>query len=276
MPILEPLLPQEILLKVRGLIDSEVERSRTDVINEVVNEELIQDNHVSEPFDEKRETITDSAIFLKSPKEEKSNTFKFQQLDMGNSDEKSSEHTFEKISSTPENKKDRLYKQNINKANHISAQFFQEGFFRCDECPVLYDDIEGFKKHKRSCHDGIMYSCNQCQYKSKRFQEGLISHMLKHGAGPWYYCDQCDFRAAKSERIKAHRMTMHGNANYACDQCYYRSTKQFNLKHHMQVKHEGVRYECDQCDHKATLPNNLLKHKLRYHREQSVTVNQIE
>ena len=261
-------------LKVRGLIDSEVERSRTDVKSGVLDEELIKDDQMLQRFDKKREIISNSAIFLESQKEKENDTLKSQQPDIENSDEKSSEQTFEKISPTPQNKRDRLYKQNINKSNHISAQFFQEGFFRCDECPVLYDDIEDFKKHKRICHGGIMYSCNQCQNKSKHFQEGLMSHMFKHGGGAWYYCDQCEFRAAKSERIKTHRMTMHGNANYACDQCDYRSTRQFNLKHHMKAQHEGVRYECDQCDHKATLPNNLMKHKLRYHREKSVTVNQ--
>ena len=91
--------------------------------------------------------------------------------------------------------------------------------------------------------------------------------MLKHGEGLWFHCDQCEFKAAKPKRVKTHRMTVHGSANYVCDRCDYKSTKEVNLHHHMKSKHEGLQYECDQCDHKATLPNSLIKHRYRYYRE---------
>ena len=269
-------------LKVKGLVDNVIETNNTDVNSEVLNEELIHDNQTLERFSEREEKIANVETGNEIRNEQNNDISISKPLEIENGDEKSFTNfepspsitqPHEEITPTKQNKKNRLDQLNKDKTHHILGQFFREGFFRCDECPVSYEEIEDFTKHKRTVHDGIIYSCNQCKYKSKRFQEGLAPHMLKHGAGSWYNCDQCEFKAAQAKYIKNHRMVMHGSANYGCDQCNYRSTREFNLHHHMKAKHEGVRYECDQCDHRATLPNNLFKHKLRYHRKHSVTIN---
>ena len=264
-------------LKVKGLVHNEVEKKTVNVENGLLGQELNNKNNILETNAEKRETLTNATIIHGTQQEVSNNILRAYQLENENADMKKSqrqlktnpsiEHVYDETPSTKQNKSEKRYKLKKERKNHISSQFFQEGFYRCDECPVLYDDIDDFKRHKNTAHGGIMYSCSQCQYKSKRFEDGLVFHMLKHGKGLWYHCDQCEFKAAQPKRVTTHRMTVHGSANYVCDRCDYKSTKEVNLHHHMKAKHEGLRYECDQCDHKSTLPNNLIKHKYRYHRE---------
>ena len=260
-------------LKIRGLANNEVEKTSVNVNIDLVGQELNNKNHMLETIAEKGETLTNASI-IHETQQEVNNSYQLENkhanMKISQSQKEANpsiEHVYDEIPSTKQNKSDKRYKLKKDRKNQISSQFFKEGFFRCDECPVLSDDIDDFKRHKNTAHDGIIYSCSQCQYKSKRFEEGLIFHMLKHGEGLWFHCDQCEFKAAKPKRVKTHRMTVHGSANYVCDRCDYKSTKEVNLHHHMKSKHEGLRYECDQCDHKATLPNSLIKHRYRYHRE---------
>ena len=260
-------------LKIRGLANNEVEKTSVNVNIDLVGQELNNKNHMLETIAEKGETLTNASI-IHETQQEVNNSYQLENkhanMKISQSQKEANpsiEHVYDEIPSTKQNKSDKRYKLKKDRKNQILSQFFKEGFFRCDECPVLSDDIDDFKRHKNTAHDGIIYSCSQCQYKSKRFEEGLIFHMLKHGEGLWFHCDQCEFKAAKPKRVKTHRMTVHGSANYVCDRCYYKSTKEVNLHHHMKSKHEGLRYECDQCDHKATLPNSLIKHRYRYHRE---------
>ena len=273
------------ILKVKGLIKNEEEPDKSNVKSNLLGKKQIIETHPMEIFTEKGETEPNIETVNLTKEVENSFNSTYNQLEIENTVTRinyespidqppSIEHTNKETTVTQQSSNaDRLNKLKEDKSKHIWAQFFKEGFFRCDECPVLYEDLYDLKKHKNTVHGGITYKCSQCEYKSKRFQDGLAPHMIKHGEGLWYYCDKCEFKAAHPKRVESHKKFVHKSASYACNQCDYRSNTEFNVHHHMKAKHEGVRYECDQCDHKAILPNTLLKHKYRYHREDSMTDN---
>ena len=264
-------------LEVIGLIKGEEEKTVDKEKSDCLVKELIKENQKFEvhPDNWEIETITDETqsenndVVLQSVQSE------HEQICENELDRSLNAQQFGKeiIPTQQGDKADKLTQLRQDRLNHISAQFFKDDFFRCEECPVLYKDIFDLKKHINTVHGGITYRCSQCEYKTKRFKAGLTPHMIKHGVGFWYYCDKCDYKATQLKNLKVHRQFLHENANFCCKQCDYRSTREFNLHHHIKIKHEGVRYECDICDHKTTTPNSLLNHKYKYHKDGAIAEN---
>ena len=47
--------------------------------------------------------------------------------------------------------------------------------FKCEECDAVFKTKSGLLGHTKSKHEGIVYSCNQCNYKAT--QQG---HLKAH------------------------------------------------------------------------------------------------
>ena len=65
--------------------------------------------------------------------------------------------------------------------------------------------------HIKSVHQGVKFSCNQCNYKAR--QKG---HLLRH------------------------RKSMHEGVKFSCDQCNYDATKKNSLLTHMTLSTPGL------------------------------------
>ena len=152
----------------------------------------------------------------------------------------------------------------MNKIQHnMNYKFFSLGLFSCDECPNKLTNFNHLKMHKKQHHNGLFYECDQCDYKSLRIKDGLLSHKMSMHEGldyEGYTCDHCEYRAARASHIKRHKQLKHEAAKFQCKTCNYTGTSLINLGRHTQVTHEGVRFSCDKCQLKFTSLQSLSRH----------------
>merc|ERR1711874_58908 len=134
-----------------------------------------------------------------------------------------------------------------------------------------------------SRHEGVHYSCSQCEYKSKE-KARLRKHIKTHDCASVqrrkkapdddsvqkrkrrkrnlgnFPCNECEYIAKESKHLKQHVEGVHLKIRYPCDQCDWKGSTKGILKIHVQKRHEGVRYPCGQCEYKATQKNSLKIH----------------
>ena len=60
------------------------------------------------------------------------------------------------------------------------------------------------KTHQQSKHDGVRYSCNQCEYQATQ-QGSLKTHQQFKHKCVQYFCDQCEYQAATQSSLKTHQ-----------------------------------------------------------------------
>ena len=83
--------------------------------------------------------------------------------------------------------------------------------------------------------------------------------------GIWYSCDQCDFKTADKIRVRKHTKSAHEGKVYKCDQCDYTSSNETRLRHHKKYRHKGLTFDCDQCDFKGASSGSLSRHTASIH-----------
>ena len=66
----------------------------------------------------------------------------------------------------------------------------------------------GIKIHKESQHQGVCYSCDNCQYKAPT-PTHLKTHVESIHEGVRYPCDQCDYKATQKGNLATHRKINH-------------------------------------------------------------------
>ena len=131
--------------------------------------------------------------------------------------------------------------------------------YSCEQCEYVATTVSSLKQHKDAKHEGVRYSCDQCEFTGSK--AGLWDHKKSKHEGVRHPCDQCEYVATKLSNLKQHKDAKHEGVRYSCDQCEYVATQVSNLKRHKKTKHEGVRYPCDQCEYVATTVSNLKRHK---------------
>ena len=116
----------------------------------------------------------------------------------------------------------------------IENKFLSNGIFNCDECTMNFKSFKKIKIHKEYVHKGLLYDCDQCDYRGIR--RNVISHKMSKHEELQYHCDQCEYKAARASTIKRHRQLRHEDPTYSCDKCEYMGTSQANLNYHIKVK----------------------------------------
>ena len=81
---------------------------------------------------------------------------------------------------------------------------------------------KNLKQYIQSVHDGVCYSCTQCDYKSKS-KTTLKEHVnsVHVVISVYYNCDQCDYKAKIRRDPKLHAESVHDGIYYSCTQCVY-------------------------------------------------------
>ena len=118
----------------------------------------------------------------------------------------------------------------------IENKFFSNGIFSCDECTMNFKSFKKLKIHKEYIHKGLLYDCDQCDYRAIR--RNVISHKMSKHEELQYPCDQCEYKAARASTIKRHMQLRHEDPTYSCDKCEYMGTSQANLNYHIKLKCE--------------------------------------
>merc|ERR1711874_266134 len=90
------------------------------------------------------------------------------------------------------------------------------------------------KMHVESVHQvqGIVHSCDECDYKTK-WKGALKIHKDTAHGDRWIHCDKCDFKAIQKGDLKRHVQAVHeDNYDYLCDQCDYKAKqKRYSMNH---------------------------------------------
>jgi len=102
-----------------------------------------------------------------------------------------------------------MYCKENNKKNVVRTAVVQDaaGSYQCNECG--YQKYIGhFKQHRKSTHEGVHHSCDQCDYKATS-KSHLTSHVKSIHEGVHYPCDQCDYKATRTRYLHSHQLTNH-------------------------------------------------------------------
>ena len=138
--------------------------------------------------------------------------------------------------------------------------------YKCEECEATY---------KRSKHEGIVYSCQQCSYKATQ-QSNLKRHQESVNEGVKYSCNKCEYQTPRQGSLKTRQQSVHEGVTYFCNQYGYQATAQSNIKMHRDYVHEGVKYLCNQCEYQNGDRKNLRRHQRSIHKEVKYCCNQCE
>ena len=98
----------------------------------------------------------------------------------------------------------------------------------------------------QSLHLHKSVSCNSkvLIYYSSQRQKMPIHEGVK------YSCNQCDSNFSKQSNLNRHKMSVHEGFKYYCIQCDYIFSWQSSLKTQKMSVHEGVKFSFNLCDSK--------------------------
>ena len=77
---------------------------------------------------------------------------------------------------------------------------------QCPECGSVYFDRSTMLKHYRSKHEGVKYSCNQCDYQATQ-QDNLQSHISAKHSDTVLKCEDCDYQTKWRSNFQTHKKT---------------------------------------------------------------------
>ena len=124
--------------------------------------------------------------------------------------------------------------------------------YSCTQCDYQVTKKSNLQRHKQAKHEQIRrYSCDQCKYQAS-LQVYLRKHVKSKHEGVKYSCDKCEYQVTKKDNLQEHQQSKHAEIRYLCEQREYQATPNYHLRRHKQSKHEGVRYSCNECEYRTT------------------------
>ena len=80
-----------------------------------------------------------------------------------------------------------------------------------------------------------IYSCNQCDYQTKR-KHNLSRHEEKHKKPT---CPLCNYQAKNGHNLNSHIRNLH--EIYSCNQCDYQTSRKCDLGDHIKAVHDNTK-----------------------------------
>ena len=81
--------------------------------------------------------------------------------------------------------------------------------------------------------------------------------------GILFSCDRCEFKAKKKLLVKRHMKAKHADGVFHCGQCSFKADGQFGLRQHVEAEHGGGSYSCGRGDYKGICFSNT-PHAIHY------------
>ena len=76
----------------------------------------------------------------------------------------------------------------------------------------------------------------------------MNGHKQSKHEGVIYICDKCDYRTSWEGDLKRHKNVKHEGVTYDCDLCDYKAAQPGDLRRHKKSKHEGTEIKVKQED----------------------------
>ena len=148
---------------------------------------------------------------------------------------------------------------------------------QCNQCDYKSMWKTSIRRHKRSEHEGITYTCNRCHQKIKWSKNSLKEHIDRKHKTATEKCDQCEYVAGNQQILSRHIAKVHEEKykrKWNCSFCDKTTTSKYGLRMHVRYVHEGVKREpgevinlwrCGQCEKYFNRKYNRDQHERNYH-----------
>ena len=154
---------------------------------------------------------------------------------------------------------EKLYSSRERLGRHVRGHHL--GMSCCQICQKNLSCSLSLKNHMESFHAQDVIQCGMCDFRTKSKVHATKHKAEKHN-GIKYTCNECDYESEVLDELRNHQNgNKHQGMKYKCHSCKYRATLQSNLKIHFQAMHEGKTYKCDVCDFRASTPRTVGWHK---------------
>ena len=137
---------------------------------------------------------------------------------------------------------------------------------KCDICDQEFNKYSTLRLHKNQNHLGIsseIYFCKTCDWSGTK--RGIVSHNEMIHNGKVFECDQCKYKSFQQTALTSHKNNKHNGSKHACQLCKKTFHQEAILIRHVQSVHEGVWHFCDECDRSFSLRGSLNTHKTKIH-----------
>ena len=114
--------------------------------------------------------------------------------------------------------------------------------YSCDECDWSTIRSDRLKVHIENKHLGIRHFCSQCGFLAST-KKYLDRHMKNIHLSRMSFCNHCDFQSSMKKEFMRHKI-LHKKQ---CQQCDYTATQERNMKIHIQAIHVKIIYPCKLC-----------------------------
>ena len=168
---------------------------------------------------------------------------------------------------------------------HMRTKHPGEKLFQCDSCQYKSNMITDIKLHKEAKHDSLGFTCENCNFKTKWYQEfndhmrgihGIYKNKSKYKDDLEYnlsLCDNCGFSATSKREMRLHTQSLcTGDTNNTtnryrilqenifttnCTICNFEGNTIYQLNTHIYDKHMGRLPVCNVCGIKSIIKLRL-------------------
>ena len=157
---------------------------------------------------------------------------------------------------------------------------------KCKECDQQFKSFTGLRQHTQMKHEGVVYSCETCSFKSS-YKQALKHHIQMKHEGLIFTCENCSFKTVYRQSMRLHKKKIvdgvcpprkkpsfsykeiptPGVKMLKCDECDYTTEAKGSLHIHTKNRITGSMYNCHICDYRNCFHVGLRIHIKHVHNE---------
>ena len=125
--------------------------------------------------------------------------------------------------------------------------------FPCETCDYIAGTRQHLDRHTKHVHEGLR--------REKKGQDELEDSTV-------WSCDHCEYKTRRRYELKLHFATAHEGKRFSCSHCDFTAKRRDKINLHIKVAHEGLGKKCNFCDYKASTNQHLLRHLRSKHSDE--------
>ena len=97
----------------------------------------------------------------------------------------------------------------------------------------------------------------------------IYQHTRSKHEGLIYACDSCEFKSEYKSNLDQHKINVHGSKNFNCTECKYIASTKRAMTRHMQNVHSEKTFQCEKCSFRGGSLAQINNHKRRSHKQET-------
>jgi len=144
-----------------------------------------------------------------------------------------------------QSRKQKLVQLHVKRAHTLTDK---TATFICPVCDLKYQSKSALKNHMNTTHDDdgkeMKFSCDvgNCQAKFM-YKSDFERHKVKHDIDKFFSCEMCNFSTKRKSDLMRHIKLKHdengGFPTLSCPHCTYQTKNSSHMKRHRAAKHGG-------------------------------------